>query len=226
MRARSVFVTGGSGALGRALIPALAARGHRVRALARERSRGRVPAQAEVLVGDALDARVLAALLRPEDVLVQLVGVAHPSPAKAAQFESVDLASLRASVAAASAVGLARFVYVSVARPAPVMRAYQAARAEGERVLAASGLEAVVLQPWYVLGPGRRWPLVLAPLYALAERVPATRASARRLGLVSLAQMTAALVRAVELEREAFAGARLLRWDVPRIRAAGADARS
>jgi nucleoside-diphosphate-sugar epimerase len=40
--------------------------------------------------------------------------------------------------------------------------------------------------------------LLLAPLYALARRVPAWRDGARRLGLVTLEQMVASIVRAVE----------------------------
>jgi hypothetical protein len=49
-----------------------------------------------------------------------------------------------------------------------------------------------------VLGPGHRWAAALAPLYWMAERVPSSRDTARRLGLVTLAQMVAALVYAVE----------------------------
>jgi hypothetical protein len=49
-----------------------------------------------------------------------------------------------------------------------------------------------------VLGPGHLWPYALIPLYALFGRIPATSATARRLGLVTLAQMTNALVWAVE----------------------------
>jgi hypothetical protein len=49
-----------------------------------------------------------------------------------------------------------------------------------------------------VLGPGHRWPGVLQPVYWIMERLPRTRDAARRLGLVTLAQMTAALVLAVE----------------------------
>jgi hypothetical protein len=45
-----------------------------------------------------------------------------------------------------------------------------------------------------VLGPGHRWPYLLVPAYWLAERLPQTRASARRLGLVTLDQMTEALL--------------------------------
>jgi uncharacterized protein YbjT (DUF2867 family) len=124
--------------------------------------------------------------------------VAHPGPAKAEQFRTVDLASLDAALAAALQAGAAHIVYLSVAQPAPVMRAYVAARAEGEARLARAGLPATALRPWYVLGPGHRWPYALLPFYALASLVPATREAARRLRPVRLAWMTAALVAAVE----------------------------
>src|SRR5436853_552718 len=57
---------------------------------------------------------------------------------------------------------------------------------------------ATFLRPWYVLGPGRRWPLALIPFYRLFERIPATREGALRLGLVTLDDMVASLVYAVE----------------------------
>ena len=127
------------------------------------------------------------------DTLVHLVGVAHPGPAKAAAFRHVDLASLQAAVLASRHAGLSHFVYLSVAQPAPVMQAYLAARAEGDQI---SPLMAAL--PWYVLGPGHRWPMVLLPVYWLAEQFSATREGARRLGLVTIDQMIAALVAAVE----------------------------
>jgi uncharacterized protein YbjT (DUF2867 family) len=126
------------------------------------------------------------------------VGVAHPSPKKAREFREVDLASLKAALAAAVPARVSHFVYLSVAHPAPVMQAYWEARAEGEALLVATGLPATVLRPWYVLGPGHRWPTALVPLYAFLELIPATRAGARRLGLVTRGQMTRALATAVE----------------------------
>jgi uncharacterized protein YbjT (DUF2867 family) len=213
--ARHVFLTGGTGYLGRALIPELLARRHRVRALVRPRSVAKLPPGCEVVVGDALDASTFEHRVEPGDVFVQLVGTPHPSPAKAQEFREVDLVAARESVRAAQGARAGHFVYVSVARPAPVMRAYQAVRAEAERCLLDSGLPATVLRPWYVLGPGHRWPYLLLPVYALLERLPATREGARRLGLVTLRQMVAALVAAVEATP---AGVRLV--EVPEIRAA------
>jgi uncharacterized protein YbjT (DUF2867 family) len=78
------------------------------------------------------------------------------------------------------------------------MRAYAAARAAGEAAVHAARVPATIIRPWYVLGPGHRWPLLLLPLYALAALVPRTRATARRLALVTRAQMLAALIEAIE----------------------------
>ena len=212
-----VLVAGGTGYVGRPLVAALVARGHRVRVLCRPESLDRVAPGAEPVLGDALAATSIAAAAVDGGTLVHLVGTPHPNPAKAAEFESVDLASIRASIAAARATGIAHLVYVSVAHPAPMMQAYVEARTRGEEAIAQSGLTATILRPWYVLGPGHRWPTVLVPVVKLLEWLPWTRASARRLGFVSLPQMVDALVRAVE-HPPAPAERRIV--EVPAIRAA------
>ena len=198
MTRRRVFITGGTGYLGRALVEELLRRGHEVRALVRRGSEGKLPAGCEPVAGDPLDEASFAGAVGPSDTFVQLVGVPRPSPAKARQFREIDLVSGRASVNAARAAGVGHFVYVSVAQPAPVMKAYQEVRAEVETLLRESGMRATVLRPWYVLGPGHRWPYLLLPFYWVTERLPRTRETARRLGFVTHAQMVAALVRAVE----------------------------
>lgn len=196
--AHDVFVTGGTGYIGRPLIERLVARGHAVRALVREESVSKVPSGATPVLGNALEAGSFAEAVPPADTLVHLVGVPHPNPMKARAFRSVDLASVRASAEAARGSTLRHFVYVSVAQPAPVMRAYGAARQEGEALVRASGVPATFLRPWYVLGPGHYWPYVFVPLYAVFERLGPTQDAARRLGLVTHGQMVAALVHAVE----------------------------
>jgi uncharacterized protein YbjT (DUF2867 family) len=126
------------------------------------------------------------------------VGTPHPNPSKAAEFRRVDLASVRASIVAAQHVGARHLVYVSVAHPAPVMHAYIAVRQEGEALVQASGIPATILRPWYVLGPGHWWPVVLMPIYAALRVWPSGREAAERLGLVTRKAMVAALVKAVE----------------------------
>ncbi|MBI3792627.1 MAG: NAD(P)H-binding protein [Gemmatimonadetes bacterium] len=215
---RQVFVTGGTGYIGSRLVTTLLARGHRVRALVRAGSEGKLPRGAEPVIGSALDAATFRDSVAPCDTFVQLVGTPHPGPAKAHEFETIDLPSALAAADAARHARVAHVVYVSVAHPAPVMRAYQAVRIRGEAAITAIGIAATFLRPWYVLGPGHQWPRLLVPLYAIAKRVPAWRDGATRCGLVTIAQMLDALVFAVE---QPATGIRVL--DVPAIRAGAAS---
>jgi uncharacterized protein YbjT (DUF2867 family) len=212
---RSVLVTGATGYLGRPLVSLAAARGHRVRAFVRAGSESKVPHGIAALAGDVFNTADLTRALSPGDTLVHLVGTPRPSPVKAQAFLDVDLASIRAAAAAAAQASIAHLVYVSVAHPAPTMHAYIAARTEGESLVRASAIPATILRPWYVLGPDHRWPYALVPIYWILERVPSKREAAHRLGLVTHAQMTAALMLAIERGRE---GAGVI--EVPAIRAA------
>jgi uncharacterized protein YbjT (DUF2867 family) len=198
MAPHDVFVTGATGYIGRALVPALLARGHTIRALVRPASARRLAAGALPVIGDALDAASFRDAVAPADTFLHLVGTPHPSPFKAREFRAVDLVSIRAAVDAAVHARVRHFIYLSVAHPAPIMAAYIAVRKEGEALLRKSGLRPTIVRPWYVLGPGHYWPFALAPVYGVLERLRATREMALRLGLVTLAEMTATLVAAVE----------------------------
>jgi hypothetical protein len=164
-----------NGYIGRALIDALCKHGYGIHALVRRGSEGRLPRGALPIIGDALDTSTLASGILRGTTLVHLVGTPHPSPAKAAEFRRVDLTSIKATTAAAQRAGGRHLIYVSVAHPAPVMRVYITAREEGERIVQASGIPATILRPWYILGPGHRWPYLLVPVYAVLRWFAATR---------------------------------------------------
>ncbi len=213
---RRVFVTGGSGYLGRPLIEALVARGHQVDALVRPGSESKLPRGANAIVGNALELGSWTSKIEPGSTFVHLIGTPSPAPWKASEFERVDLVSLKVALEAARRSKVAHFVYLSVAQPAPIMRSYIAVRAEGERLVRESAIVATFARPWYVLGPTHRWPYLVLPIYWLLAALPATREGVRRLGFVTLPQMTRALVDAIEAPPS---GVEIL--DVPKIRGAG-----
>lgn len=212
--ARRVFITGGTGYIGGALIPLLLQQGHGVRALVR--SEGKIKAGCEICIGDALDGESYKADIVGCDTFVHLVGVPHPSPAKAREFVSIDGKSAQEAIRVAAQAGVDHFIYLSVAHPAPVMHSYVEVRAECEVSLRASGLNATIVRPWYVLGPGHRWPLLLKPFYRAAEFIPSMREGALRLGLVNRQQMVGSLAAAVEAPPN---GVRVI--EVPEIRRLG-----
>jgi uncharacterized protein YbjT (DUF2867 family) len=127
--------------------------------------------------------------------------------------QSIDKVSGLGAISPAQQAGVQHFVYLSVAQPAPMMKSYIAVRAQCEAALKASGMNATIVRPWYVLGPGHRWPHFLQPMYWICERIPSIREGARRLGLVTLSQMVRTLVSAVESPA---VGVRLI--EVPQIR--------
>jgi uncharacterized protein YbjT (DUF2867 family) len=193
-----VFVTGGTGYIGSRLIPALQARGHQIRAVVRPGSKQKLPPNAEAIEANPLVSDSYTDRISPADTFIHLIGTPHPSPAKARQFQEVDLVSVEIASKAAREAGVGHFIYLSVAQPAPMMQAYIKVRQRGEAMLRATGIPLTIVRPWYVLGPGHRWPYAIIPLYWLMAVLPPTRESSRRLGLVTIRQVLNSLVWAVE----------------------------
>ena len=196
---RRIFVTGATGYIGSRLIPRLADRGHDVTALIRAGSEAKLKADCQTVVGNALDGQSYRSFVDHNlDTFIHLVGVSHPSPSKAREFTTIDQRSAEEAIRVAADAGVPHFIYLSVAHPAPVMKAYIEVRQACEAALCASGLNATIVRPWYVLGPGHWWPAALKPFYAIAERLPSMREGATRLGLVSINEMINALTNFVE----------------------------
>jgi uncharacterized protein YbjT (DUF2867 family) len=198
---RTVFITGATGYMGTRLIKRLLKKQYRVLALVRKGSEHKVPTGAEIIIADPFDAKTFQQYIPAGSVLVQLLGVAHPSPKKAQQFKEIDLRSVKASADAASVAGVSHFIYLSVAmEPIRFMQAYQQVRKEGEEYCLIKKISCSFIRPWYVLGPGHWWPVLLLPVYGLAELVNAWRKKARAIALVTITQMLDTLVYAVESE--------------------------
>ncbi|MBX7047473.1 MAG: NAD(P)H-binding protein [Ignavibacteria bacterium] len=185
----NIFITGGTGYIGSRIIPILAKNGFNITALARKESLDKLPAGCKAVEGNALDENSFREYVKGCDTFIQLVGVSHPSPAKKEEFKKIDLASIKASVSAAKYAGVKHFVYLSVAQPAPMMKEYIEVRKAGEEMLAENKISSSVIRPWYIIGPGHYWPIILKPVYKILEWIPAARAQAINLGLVKLEEM-------------------------------------
>jgi uncharacterized protein YbjT (DUF2867 family) len=198
---KEVFITGATGYIGKRLTRQLLERDHRVIAMVRKGSEHKVVKGAEIVIADPFDPGSFQSSIPKNAVFVQLLGVPHPSPKKAKQFTAIDLRSVKASADAASVAGVSHFVYISVAMaPSKLMAAYQSVRQEGEAYCENKNLSCTFIRPWYVLGPGHYWPILLLPLYGIAELVPSWRQKARVMALVTLDQVLRTLIGAVEAD--------------------------
>ncbi|MFT4189724.1 MAG: SDR family oxidoreductase [Aeromicrobium sp.] len=155
----TIAIVGGAGQIARLLHPRLLHAGHRPRALVRR------PEQAEELAATGVDTRLfdiendgddaLRSALRGADAVVFAAGGGPDGSVERKQ--TVDLEGSLRSIAAAQALGVARFVQVSaidvdepVAEEAgDVWRAYVAAKRDADAALRATDLS------WTILRPGR-----------------------------------------------------------------------
>jgi uncharacterized protein YbjT (DUF2867 family) len=193
-----VFITGGTGYIGKRLIKILLEDGIEVTALSRQQSAHKLPAGCSAVIADPFDPTSYAHAIPPNCIFIHLLGVSHPGPKKKLLFYSIDLASLKASVEAAKQARVKHFVYMSVAQyPTKIMADYQDARRQGEEAITASGMVSTFIRPWYVVGPGHYWPLLFNPIFKVLELIPSTAVQARSLALVSLKRMLSALKQVV-----------------------------
>ncbi len=198
---KSVFITGATGYMGKRLVKALLNDGYRVIALTRKGSEHKLPVGTEKIIANPFDALSFQEFVPPSCVFIQLLGVSHPSPRKAKQFREIDLRSVKTSADASSFAGISHFIYVSVTMsPTKIMYDYQQVRKEGEQYCLSKNLNCTFVRPWYVLGPGHWWPVILLPFYGLAELVPSWKKAARAQGLVTIKQMLDTLAHAVAEE--------------------------
>jgi hypothetical protein len=201
---RHVFVTGGTGYIGRALLDALVTRGSRLpRARDGRRPPRACPAASAPYSAVRSTPTPIADEVPPADTFVQLVGTAASGAAQGRRVRARRPPSGLAAVNASVQASVRHLVYVSVAHPAPVMQAYDRRRARGgERI--AKRLRDVVarrddLRP--VVRARSGTPLAvsaLRPLYALGRALPSTRAGAHTARVSSRTRKWSRARRAVE----------------------------
>lgn len=185
-----MLVTGATGYLGSALVELAVRRGLAVRAAVRDADRARalLPAGVEVVVADLGDVDALTRAARGCTGVLHLAGsVGH----SAEETRRANVDGTRAVLSAATAAGVPRFVYTSSSAaimdadgllaeepvgPPALTDAYSLSKAEAERiVLAAPGIEAMVVNPVSVFGPSPLGPHSYNGLFLAAARgeVPA-----------------------------------------------------
>lgn len=160
---RIIALTGGSGFVGRRLIPRLAETGAQIRLLARDPSQlGEQPDRTQVVRGDLANPAALDELVSGADAVIHMAGaIAAPDRAT---FDKVNVDGTASITAIAARHEVNRFVHLSsMAARQPDLSDYGASKLAGEVALAqrAGGMSWVILRPPAVYGPGDKATLPL-----------------------------------------------------------------
>jgi len=158
-----VLVTGGTGYLGRAIVAALAARGHEVVVYARTASRSGLPGR--LVDGDVGDYDELAAAAKGCDAISHSAALVAMWRKRPADFNEVNVGGIENVLRAARHLHTGRIVYTSSFLALPPSGAtsplnaneYQRTKAAADRIArraAADGAPLIMLYPGVLYGPG------------------------------------------------------------------------
>ena len=191
-------VLGATGYIGGRLVPELLAAGHEVRVMARS------PAkltdhpwrdEVDVVTGDVLDEKQVAAALAGQDVCYYLV---HSLVRR--DFTELDRRAATIVANAARTAGLARVIYLGGIVPdGQHLSAHLASRAEVGRILLGSGVSTIALQAAVIIGSGSA---SFEMLRYLTERLPmmvTPRWVDRRVQPIAVRDVLYLLVQAAEI---------------------------
>ena len=180
MSAQRLVVLGGTGFVGSRLLSRLAADGHRVAVLSRNRERHRALA---VLPGvqlrsvDVYDDEALLRALDGADAVINLIGILNPHGTHSFRRAHVELT--RRLIAACAAAGVSRLHQMSSLKAGQGLSQYLKTRGEAEALVKASPLQWTIYQPSVIFGEGDGLVDRFAGLLRRLPVLPLARANAR-----------------------------------------------
>jgi len=149
---RRIFVTGGSGFVGGAVIDELIARSFDVSALVRDKP----PAQQDrihVVKGDLFDTDSLASSITGCDAVIHLVGIIMEHPKKGITFERIHVEGTKSVVDATVKAGVKRYIHMSALGTGPDTESeYHRTKHLAEQHVQASSLDWTIIRPSLIHG--------------------------------------------------------------------------
>lgn len=180
MAAQQLVILGGTGFVGSHLVPRLAADGHRITLLSRNREQHRelgVLPQVRVRSADVYDDDVLRSEFAGADAVINLIGILNPRGKHSFQRAHVELT--RRVIAACHASGVGRLHQMSSLKAGQGLSQYLKTRGEAESLVRASALDWTIYQPSVIFGEGDGLVSRFAALLRHMPVLPLARAKAR-----------------------------------------------
>lgn len=153
--ASRVFLTGGTGFIGSAVLKALLDRqGLTVAALVREGALDAAGPRVEVFRGDVTDPAAVQRGMAGCDAAIHLVGIIAERPGKGVTFQRIHVEGTRAVVEAAGRAGVRRYVHMSaLGARAGADSDYHRTKWQAEEIVRQSGLDWTIFRPSMIHGP-------------------------------------------------------------------------
>jgi len=180
MNAQRIVILGGTGFVGGTLVPRLAADGHSLLLLSRNRENRRhsaVGRQVATVSADVYDPAVLRRHIAGADAVINLVGILSESGRQTFQRAHIELTRL--IIEACQATGVHRLHQMSSLKAGQGLSRYLRSRGEAEGLVKASTLDWTIYQPSTIFGPGDGLVTRFDKLLRIAPVMPLPRPQAK-----------------------------------------------
>lgn len=197
-----VFLTGGTGFVGREVLRQLLAAGHSVRALVREGSEDKLMTAKDVEVhpGDVTDAASLVGALEDCDAVIHLVGIIREFPGRGLTFKKMHVEGTENVLEAAAEQGVSRYLHMSSnGTRAGSDTGYHRTKWQAEKMVRESSLNWTIFRPSLIFAPGSEFIHMLSEVIRRLPIVPVLGDGKYRMQPVALKEVASSFVQALEM---------------------------
>ncbi len=195
-----IFITGGTGFVGRVVVRALLQHGFLVRCLVRPGSEADLRGFESIdrVPGDVLKSEGLAKAVEGSAAVIHLVGIIREHRARGITFERLHTVATANMLGVTHEAGVKRFLHMSALGTRPDARSdYHRTKWEAEEIVRASALDWTIFRPSLIYGPGDEFVSTLARLVRLAPVVPVLGPGDTRFQPVAVEHVAEGFVRAL-----------------------------
>ncbi|MBW2511549.1 MAG: NAD(P)H-binding protein [Deltaproteobacteria bacterium] len=197
-----VFVTGGTGFVGREILGQLLSAGHEVRALVRDGSQDKLSGHQnlETHIGDVTDAASLIGVLDGCDAVIHLVGIIREFPGRGITFKKMHVTATENILEACDEQEVQSFLHMSSnGTRERGSTAYHRTKWQAEELVRASGLDWTIFRPSLIFGRGSEFVKMLTELIRRVPVVPVIGDGQYRMQPVSVEQVAVSFVKALAM---------------------------
>ena len=203
-----IFLTGGTGFVGKRILQDLLESNYQVRCLARKGSEQKishykdpvlVKTGIDIVHGDITDAASLDGKLAGCDAVINLVGIIREFRGRGITFEKLHYEGTANLVKAAWSQKVRRFIQMSAlgARPDGKTQ-YQQTKFRAEECVRTSGLDYTIFRPSIIFGPGDKFVNLFANMLKIQQFVPVVGNGRYQMQPVAVENVSMGFIKSIE----------------------------